>query len=274
LALIGVFDSGVGGLSILDEALRQLPDHDYLYFADSANAPYGEKPPEWIAQRSLAVCQSLVDAGCQAIVVACNTATAEAIAVIRATLQAIPIIGVEPGIKPAALQSQKGLVGVLATEATLKSDKFNALLATLPSDCRFVKQAGAGLVPLIESGQLHAPETAALLEHHLEPMRTAGIDTLVLGCTHYPFLMPLIRNQLGSSVLIVDTSEAVVRQLARQLEIHRIPTDVSDRRNLLLLSTADGARLHSMAMQLLRSDMAELNIDFKTVGLDLTALCR
>jgi glutamate racemase len=105
-------------------------------------------------------------------------------------------------------------------------------------------------------------------------MRTAGIDTLVLGCTHYPFLMPLIRNQLGSSVLIVDTSEAVVRQLARQLEIHRIPTEVSDRRILLLLSTADGARLHSMTMQLLRSDLARFHIEFKTVGSDRTALCR
>ncbi len=274
MALIGVFDSGVGGLSILDEALRQLPNHDYLYFADSANAPYGERPPEWIAERSLAVCQSLAEAGCQAIVVACNTATAEAIQHIRATLKTIPIIGVEPGIKPAALQSQKGLVGVLATEATLKSDKFNALLATLPGDCRFVKQAGAGLVPLIESGQLHAPETAALLAQHLQPMRTAGIDTLVLGCTHYPFLMPLILNQLGSSVLIVDTSQAVVRQLARQLEAHRIPSEAAGRRSLLLLSTADGAHLHSMAMQLLRSNIAELSIDFKTVGLDRTGLCR
>jgi glutamate racemase len=274
LALIGVFDSGVGGLSILDEALRQLPDHNYLYFADSANAPYGERSPEWIAERSLSICQSLADAGCQAIVVACNTATAEAIQRIRAKLKTIPIIGVEPGIKPAAMQSQKGLVGVLATEATLKSDKFNALLATLPGDCRFIKQAGAGLVPLIESGQLNAPEMASLLAQHLQPMRTAGVDTLVLGCTHYPFLMPLIQNQLGSSVLIVDTSEAVVRQLARQLEAHRIPTEISDKRSLLLLSTADGARLHSMAMQLLRSDMAELSIDFKTVGLDPAALCR
>jgi glutamate racemase len=274
LALIGVFDSGVGGLSILDEALRQLPDHDYLYFADSANAPYGEKPPEWIAERSLAVCQSLADAGCQAIVVACNTATAEAIQGIRATLKTIPIIGVEPGIKPAALQSQKGLVGVLATEATLKSDKFNALLATLPGDCRFIKQAGAGLVPLIESGQLNAPETAVLLAQHLQPMRAAGIDTLVLGCTHYPFLMPLIIHQLGSDIKIVDTSEAVVRQLARQLQAHRIPSEAAGKRSVLLLSTADGARLHSMAMQLLRSDMAELSIDFKTVGLDPAALCR
>jgi glutamate racemase len=272
LALIGVFDSGVGGLSILDEALRQLPDHDYLYFADSANAPYGERSPEWIAQRSLSICQSLAEAGCQAIVVACNTATAEAIQRIRAELKTIPIIGVEPGIKPAAMQSQKGLVGVLATEATLKSDKFNALLATLPGDCRFIKQAGAGLVPLIESGQLHEAETAALLAQHLEPMRTAGIDTLVLGCTHYPFLMPLIRNQLGSSVLIVDTSQAVVRQLARQLDVHRIASEAAGRRSVLLLSTADGARLHSMAMQLLRSDLAQFHIEFKTVDPDRAGL--
>ena len=114
----------------MDEALRQLPDHDYLYFADSANAPYGEKPPKWIAGRSLAVCQSLADAGCQAIVVACNTATAEAIQAIRAELKTIPIIGVEPGIKPAAMQSQKGLVGVLATEATGKSLAADAGAAT------------------------------------------------------------------------------------------------------------------------------------------------
>jgi glutamate racemase len=273
LALIGVFDSGVGGLSILDEALRQLPGHDYLYFADSANAPYGEKSAEWIAARSLAICESLADAGCQAIVVACNTATAEAIQAIRAKLKAIPVIGVEPGIKPAALQSQKGLVGVLATEATLNSDKFNALLATLPGHCRFIKQAGAGLVPLIESGKLHSPETAALLAQHLQPMRAAGIDTLVLGCTHYPFLMPLIVHQLGSAIKIVDTSEAVIRQLARQLGAHRIPSEAAGRRSVLLLSTADGARLHSMARQLLRSNLSPMDIDFKTVASDLSTAC-
>lgn len=272
MALIGVFDSGVGGLSILDETLRQLPDHDYLYFADSANAPYGEKSAEWIASRSLAICQALVDAGCQAIVVACNTATAEAIAAIRAKLKAIPIIGVEPGIKPAALQSHKGIVGVLATEATLKSDKFNALLATLPGDCRFIKQAGAGLVPLIESGQLHSPETATLLAQHLQSIKAAGADTLVLGCTHYPFLMPLIANQMGASVKIVDTSEAVVRQLARQLEARHIARSTKGKRSVLLLSTADGARLQRMAMQLLRSDLGNFGIDSKTVNVDLSTV--
>ncbi|OYZ37015.1 MAG: glutamate racemase, partial [Polynucleobacter sp. 16-46-70] len=125
MALIGVFDSGVGGLSILDEALRQLPEHDYIYLADSIHAPYGERSSEWIAARSLELCRFLASQGCNAIVVACNTATAQAIAHIRSELIDIPIIGVEPGIKPAALQSSKGIVGVLATEATLKSDKFN-----------------------------------------------------------------------------------------------------------------------------------------------------
>lgn len=273
MALIGVFDSGVGGLSILDEALRQLPDHNYLYFADSANAPYGEKSAEWIASRSLAVCEFLAEAGCQAIVLACNTATAEAIAAIRAKLKAIPVIGVEPGIKPAALQSQKGIVGVLATEATLNSDKFNALLATLPGNCRFIKQAGAGLVALIESGQLHSPETAALLAQHLQSIKAAGADTLVLGCTHYPFLMPLIAKQLGSNVTIVDTSEAVVRQLARQLEAHHIAISAKDKRRVLLLSTADGGRLHSMAMQLLRSNLDSIGLDFKTIDVDLSTVC-
>ena len=184
---IGVFDSGVGGLSILDEALQQLPHHNYIYFADSANAPYGNRSPEWIAERSLQICRYLSEQNCSAIVVACNTATAEAIAAIRSTLD-IPIIGVEPGIKPAAMQSQNGVVGVLATEATLNSDKFNALLATLPQDCQFIKQAGAGLVPLIEAGQIETPEMHALLRSHLGPIQERGADTLVLGCTHYPYL--------------------------------------------------------------------------------------
>lgn len=269
MALIGVFDSGVGGLSILDEALRQLPDHDYLYFADSANAPYGEKTSEWIAARSLHICQFLVESGCQAIVVACNTATAEAIRDIRAALQHIPIIGVEPGIKPAAMQSQNGVVGVLATEATLKSDKFNSLLSTLPGDCRFVKQAGAGLVPLIESGQLHDPKTAALLAKHLEPIQAAGADTLVLGCTHYPFLAPLIRTIMGDTVQLVDTSQAVVRQLARQLAEHQLTESRQSKRSLRLLSTANGAQLHRMAMQLLRADASQRLIDTHTIDLDL-----
>jgi len=265
LALIGVFDSGVGGLSILDEALDQLPEHDYIYLADSANAPYGEKSSEWIAARSLALCQYLAEEGCDAIVVACNTATAEAIKDIRQKLN-IPIIGVEPGIKPAAMQTQNGIVGVLATEATLNSDKFNALLATLPANCQFIKQAGAGLVPLIESGDADSEETLELLAKHLEPIQDAGADTLVLGCTHYPFLRKAIRKLLGDSITLIDTSEAVVRQLKRQLEnketVH--PEDTCG--SVVFISSKDEVTLLRMAQELMSSDLSAHAISAKYLG--------
>ena len=254
MALIGVFDSGVGGLSILDEALRQLPQHDYIYLADSANAPYGEKSSDWIAARSLTLCKHLSTQGCDAIVIACNTATAEAIAQIRAELS-IPIIGVEPGIKPAAMQSQNGIVGVLATEATLKSDKFNALLATLPNQCRFIKQSGAGLVSLIEAGKADSEETLDLLSKHLEPILDAGSDTLVLGCTHYPFLRKSIRKLLGATITLIDTSDAVVRQLKRQLEALGHGSDSGEYGSVLLISSKDEASLLAMAKDLLSSDL-------------------
>lgn len=255
MATIGVFDSGIGGLSILDEALKQLPRHHYIYLADSANAPYGEKSPTWIANRSLQICRHLQKRGCDAIVVACNTATAEAIAQIRKELD-IPIIGVEPGIKPAAMQSQNGVVGVLATEATLKSDKFNALLATLPSHCRFIKQAGAGLVPLIEGGELESPQMRTLLQTHLESFVTAQADTLVLGCTHYPFLKKQIEQLIGSSINIIDTSDAVVRQLSRQLEQHGLSEEKGGA-SLSLLSTANGDTLQAMAERLLQTALTD-----------------
>jgi glutamate racemase len=260
LSLIGVFDSGVGGLSILDEALRQLPQHDYIYLADSANAPYGEKSSQWITQRSLELCQYLNNAQCDAIVVACNTATAEAIKQIRSALS-IPVIGVEPGIKPAAMQTQKGIVGVLATEATLKSDKFNALLATLPSECQFIRQAGAGLVPLIEAGKANSEEALELLAKHLEPIQIAGADTLVLGCTHYPFLRKAIRKLLGDTINLIDTSDAVVRQLKRQLESlaeEKISSPSSNPKSAVtFISSKDDAALVKMAQDLMISNLNE-----------------
>ena len=263
---IGVFDSGVGGLSILDEALQQLPHHNYIYFADSANAPYGDKPPQWIAERSLQICRYLVEQDCSAIVVACNTATAEAIATIRSTLD-IPIIGVEPGIKPAAMQSQNGIVGVLATETTLNSDKFNALLATLPEHCQFIKQAGAGLVPLIEAGLIETPEMQALLRSHLKPILDQGADTLVLGCTHYPFLKKMIRAVVGDSMTLIDTSDAVVRQLLRQIHQQGLIVSSKHSPKLSLLSTANADTLEAMAERLLHRDLSKYAIYTKTLTL-------
>ena len=265
MALIGVFDSGVGGLSILDESLDQLPEHDYIYLADSANAPYGERSSEWIAARSLALCQHLAHEGCDAIVVACNTATAQAIKDIRLKIN-IPIIGVEPGIKPAAMQSLNGIVGVLATEATLSSDKFNALLATLPPHCRFIKQAGAGLVPLIEAGKADGEDTLELLAKHLEPIQDAGADTLVLGCTHYPFLRKAIRKLLGGSITLIDTSEAVVRQLKRQLEINTIATPEHQHGSIIFISSKDEGTLLTMAQDLMSCDLSEHHVSAQYLG--------
>ena len=249
----------------MDEALRQLPQHDYIYLADSANAPYGEKSSDWIAARSLSLCKHLASKGCDAIVVACNTATAEAIKQIRQALS-IPIIGVEPGIKPASMQSQNHIVGVLATEATLNSDKFNALLATLPSDCRFIKQSGAGLVPLIEAGKADGEDTLELLAKHLEPIQDAGADTLVLGCTHYPFLRKSIRKLLGESITLIDTSDAVVRQLKRQLE-HLKKENVSKEFGLVqLLSSKNENSLLLMAQDLMSADLTAHSIETHALG--------
>ena len=249
----------------MDEALRQLPQHDYIYLADSANAPYGERSSDWIAARSLALCTQLLNEGCDAIVVACNTATAEGIQEIRESL-AIPVIGVEPGIKPASMQTQNGIVGVLATEATLKSDKFNALLATLPNNCQFIKQAGAGLVPLIEAGQADSEATLELLAKHLEAIQDAGADTLVLGCTHYPFLRRAIRKLLGESINLIDTSEAVVRQLKRQLDAQEKTSQPAQSCTLTFISSKDERSLLSMAKELMASDMTSHHIQAKSLS--------
>jgi glutamate racemase len=265
LALIGVFDSGVGGLSILDEALRQLPQHDYIYLADSANAPYGEKSSDWIAGRSMVLCKYLASNGCDAIVIACNTATAQAIKQIRAELE-IPIIGVEPGIKPAAMQTKNGIVGVLATEATLKSDKFNALLETLPENCHVIKQSGAGLVPLIEAGKADSAEALDLLGQHLAPILDAGADTLVLGCTHYPFLRKAIRKLLGDSITLVDTSEAVVKQLQRQIENLEYGLQAQGRGTVIFISSKNESLLLGMAKDLMFSDLQSHFISSKRLG--------
>lgn len=247
MSTIGVFDSGIGGLSVLNEALIQSPNHHYLYLADSANTPYGEKSTQWVTDRSLLLCSWLVKQGCDAVVVACNTATAQAIALIRDQLPQIPIIGVEPGIKPASMTSQQKIVGVLATQNTLISDKFKLLLASLNEDCEFIQQAGHGLVPLIEQGILDSPEIEALLHQYIDPMLAQGADTLVLGCTHYPFLHDVIVKIYGHQLQIVDTSVAVVRQLCRLIK----DSESTQQGQVNVYSTQDGSALLELAQKLL-----------------------
>jgi glutamate racemase len=246
LTKIGVFDSGIGGLSVLNEALLQSPHYHYLYLADSYFAPYGEKTPQWVEERSLKLCTWLIHQGCEVVVVACNTATAQAIAVIRETFPTVPIVGVEPGIKPAAKISEKKIVGVLATQNTLESEKFKLLLESLGNDCEFISQAGSGLVPLIEEGELAGPRMESLLIQYIEPMLKMGADTLVLGCTHYPFLQATIAQLFQDRLDIIDTSEAVVKQLNRQL----LPSQ-ANHGALDFYSTKDGDELLQLAHKLL-----------------------
>ena len=208
---IGIFDSGVGGTTIWKDIQRELPGEHTVYLADSRNAPYGEKSPETIYGLSAKNTEYLLGVGCKLIVVACNTATTNAIARLRETYS-IPFIGIEPAIKPAALQSRSGKVGVLATRGTLGSALFHSTSRLHAAGIRIVEQEGRGLVELIEAGRESSPEARELLAGYLAPMLDEGIDHLVLGCTHYPYLMPLLRELVPEQVRIIDCGEAVARQ--------------------------------------------------------------
>lgn len=215
---IGVFDSGVGGLSVLREIRAALPGESLLYCADSGYAPYGEKTPEQIQARSLLLSRFLIGQGAKALVLACNTATAAAVRVLRETWPELPIIGMEPAVKPAAQATRSGVVGVLATTGTLASARFAALLDNFGRDLRVVTQPGKGLVECVEQGELDSAATRALLASHLTPLLDAGADTIVLGCTHYVFLRALCEEIAGPQVAIIDTGKAVARQLQHRLE--------------------------------------------------------
>ncbi|AXV81280.1 glutamate racemase [Ralstonia solanacearum] len=248
-APVGVFDSGLGGLSVLRAIRAELPAESLLYLADSRHAPYGEKSPQFIAERTLRVCGWLVGQGCKALVIACNTATAQAVHLLREQL-AVPVIGVEPGLKPAAATSRSRVVGVLATESTLRSDKFARLLGNVSGDCRVLCQPGYGLVPLIERGDTHSPAVLELLQAYLQPMLEAGADTLVLGCTHYPFLQDAIREIAGDRLTLIDTGHAVARHLGRTLAAAQLQA-TSAAASPRFLSTADVLPLQAMVAALL-----------------------
>lgn len=220
---IGVFDSGVGGLSVLAHIRRHLPDERLIYVADSAYMPYGCRPSRDVEERCLALAAYFVEQGVKALVVACNTATSMAIHTLRQQL-AMPVIGMEPPIKPAVSQSRAGVVGVLATTGTVNSSKFNLLMSRFAGQAKLIVQPSPGLVECVERGELQADATRALLERYLGPLMEAGMDTLVLGCTHYPFLMSPIRKIVGEEVTIVDTGEAIARELARQLDVRALRT--------------------------------------------------
>ena len=214
---IGVFDSGVGGLSVLRELRVLLPAESFLYYADSAHCPYGGQSQAAIQARAVAITEELLAAGAKLIVVACNTATIAAVEHLRASYP-VPVVGMEPAVKPACAQTQTGVVGVLATGAALGGEKFHRLVAQHAERVRVITQPCPGLVECVEAGELDGARANALVTQYVEPLRVAGADVLVLGCTHYPFLRPLIQRIAGADVHLLDTGAAVARQTRRVLE--------------------------------------------------------
>jgi len=223
-AAIGVFDSGVGGLSVLRAIRQLLPHEQLLYVADSAHAPYGERHPEYIQRRSMIIAQFLRLQPVKAIVVACNTASVMAIESLRKDLD-IPIVGIEPAIKPAVGITRSGVVGVMATSGTVQSDNVKRLCELYAQNTKIILQPCPGLVEQIERADLDSPETIALLDELLKPMLDAGADTIVLGCTHYPFVEKVIQQRVGDSVAIIEPGAAVARQLRRRLAEHSLLVD-------------------------------------------------
>ena len=221
--MIGVFDSGLGGLSVWQEIARQMPRHDTLYVADQAHVPYGSRALEEVRGFSEGIARFLLAEGAALIVVACNTASAAALHYLRAAFPHVPFVGMEPAVKPAARNTRSGVVGVIATPATFQGELFASLLERFAADVRVLTRVCPGLVDAVETGTLDTPETEALLRACLEPLVEEGIDELVLGCTHYPFLRPLMERIVGPRVEIVDPAPAVARQAGRLLSHRGVP---------------------------------------------------
>lgn len=235
---IGIFDSGVGGTSILQEIHALLPHEDCIYLADSSNAPYGNKPASEILKLSIKNTELLLNKGCKLIVVACNTATTNAISYLR-THYNIPFIGIEPAIKPAALHTKTQTIGVLATKGTLSSSLFHKTSDVYASGIKMIEQVGEGIVPLIETGQLHSEDMKQLLWPFLEPMLKANIDYLVLGCTHYPYLIPMLKDILPKHVTIIDSGLAVAKQTKAILKKHKVLNTSRNEASIQLYTNGD-----------------------------------
>lgn len=223
MAVIGIFDSGSGGLSVLREIRKVLPSERYIYYSDNAHCPYGEKSAEYIQERARVITRLLLDRGADVIVVACNTATGAAIATLRAEFD-VPFIGMEPAVKPAALGTRSGVIGVLATAGTLKGSKYLHTRGRFEDNVSIVEHVGDGFVELVENGILDGPKAEETVLKSLQPLLDKGADIIVLGCTHYPFLQPVIERLAGPGVRVIDPAPAVARQTLHVLQEKGIPT--------------------------------------------------
>ncbi|MEJ6737093.1 MAG: glutamate racemase [Flavobacteriales bacterium] len=252
---IGIFDSGLGGLSICKEIIELLPNESIVYLADSINVPYGEKSKEDIIQLSIKNTELLLELNCKVIIVACNTATTNAISILRERFD-VPIIGIEPAIKPAALQTKTGKIGVLATEGTLKSELFLSTAEQFRDSLELIEIKGENLVRLIEAGEME--KTKPLLIKYLLPMIEAGVDNIVLGCTHYPFLIPLIKEIVPDSIVIIDSGRAVAKQTQVILSSENILSNDSGIGERVFYTNND--------LQLFESFLREIDVQAKLIS--------
>lgn len=257
---IGVFDSGVGGLSVWREIVSTLPREDTLYVADQANMPYGSRSLEQARALSEGVVRFLLDRGAKLIVVACNSASAAALHHLRHVFPEVPFVGMEPAVKPAVERTRRGVVGVIATQATFQGALFASLAKQYGDHARVLTQVGWGLAQAVESGALDTPETEMLLCDCLTPLMEAGMDHLVLGCTHYPFLLPLVQRLVGSGVGIIDPAPAVARQTARMLALRNLGTSAGRGGRHRFCTTGDEEKFAGVARLLLPGQAAVADI--------------
>jgi glutamate racemase len=260
---IGILDSGIGGLSVLRHIKAELPNEHLLYLADQAHVPYGSRSHDEISRYITGITRLFLDNQAKLIVVACNTASAAALDTLRQTFPALPIVGMEPAIKPAAAQTRSGKIGVLATPGTFHSRRYVSLVTRYGQDIEVFEDPCIGLVELIEAGAFSDPATEQLLRRILEPMLQSGVDTLVLGCTHYPFVLPLLQSITqsigqsiaqsisGESVIVIDPAPAVARQAKNVLQHHQIGAPVNQEGSLCCYTTGNLSNLQSLCGRLL-----------------------
>lgn len=258
---IGIFDSGVGGTSIWKEIHALLPGETTIYLADSINAPYGHKSKDEIIALSIKNTEKLLSLGAKIIVVACNTATTNAIDYLRSHYTA-PFIGIEPAIKPAALQTKTKQIGILATKGTLQSDLFSKTSELYAHNINVIEVIGEGLVPLIENGKLHSPEMSALLSKFINPLLEAQIDYLVLGCSHYPYLIPQLKEMLPKNVMIIDSGEAVARQTKAVLKEKNILQNTATSKASYTFFTNANTTVLELLLEKYKNDISILKSDF------------
>jgi len=251
IAPIGIFDSGVGGLSVLRAVRQALPQEALIYLADQAHVPYGPRPVEQVRTFAEGITRYLLSQGAKLIVVACNTASAAALHSLRQAFPELPFVGMEPAVKPAAEHTQTGVVGVLATPATFQGALYASVIERFASGVTVLQDTCPGLVMEIEAGHLDTPTVRAILEKALNPMLAQGIDTVVLGCTHFPFVIPLIEDIVGPGVRVIDPAPAIARQVGRLLEANGLCSSAGQPGSVRYLTSGDPARLAALLPKLL-----------------------